>query len=434
MKLLIVASGDFFSDYGGGQVYVKNLVDELIDRGLELSLATPGDPSASVRYYRDCPVFAFSSGAVDRVSDEIAALLQKIKPDLVHAHGAKRVFAEACNTAGIPCIVTAHHGGILCPAGTLLNYRDRICAVRASHKECLPCVLKNIRAGIFSWQVFGTLPLDTRLRIGRILRARSFLPYITPVGTTSLSIQERMDDWEAIVNNVSMLVAPSSAIAESMIRNGASADRVKKITHGIIPPDRTYREKDRKEDDDLRDGIRFFYVGRICHVKGLHVLLGAFSGISGKTELHIIGGAGNKVEDRYMRRLKSKYSKSRNIVWHGKTKKQQVNDMISGFDVMVHPAIYLEVFGLTIAEALAMGKPVIATRCGGAEEQIKNGVNGLLVEPNEIQPLRSAMQKFVDKAVDSATMSEAGPGAVKSLSRHASEIINLYHQVTAGNT
>ena len=34
MKLTIVASGDFFSDYGGGQVYVRNLVDELVRRRL----------------------------------------------------------------------------------------------------------------------------------------------------------------------------------------------------------------------------------------------------------------------------------------------------------------------------------------------------------------------------------------------------------------
>jgi len=434
MKLLIVASGDFFSDYGGGQVYVKNLVDELVERGLELSLATPSNPPVSVRYYRDCPVFGFSSGAVSRKSDEIAALLQKIKPDLVHAHGAKQFFAEACNNAGIPCIVTAHHGGILCPAGTLLNHRDRICAVRANHKDCLPCVLKNIRAGIFSWQVFRMLPVDTRLRIGRFLRARPFLPYLTPVGTTALSIQEIKDDWDIIVNNVSLLVAPSKAIAESMIRNGAPADRVKKITHGIIPPDRKCREKDRKADDGFRDDIRFFYVGRICHVKGLHVLLGAFSGIKGKTELHIIGGAGNKEEDRYMQRLRSKYSKFPNIVWHGKTKKQQVNELILGFDVMVHPAIYLEVFGLTISEALALGKPVIATRCGGAEEQIKEGVNGLLVAPNEMRSLRNAMQKFVNKVVDSEAMSEVGPASVKSMFNHASEIISLYHQVSAGNT
>lgn len=431
MKLLIVASGDFFSDYGGGQVYVKNLVDELVDQGLKPALATPGDPSASLRYYRNCSVFAFSDAALNPGSGEITALLQKVKPDLVHAHGAKRAFAEACCTAGIPCIVTAHHGGILCPAGTLLNHRDRICMIKASHKDCLPCVLKNIRAGIFSWPVIRMLPLAARLRLGMFLKKKAFIPYVTPVGTSSLSIQERKDDWDAIFSNASLLVAPSRAIAGSMIRNGAPDHEVKIITHGIVLPDKTDRDADKKAEDDFRDCIRFFYVGRICYVKGLHVLLEAFSHIRGDAELHIIGGAGNKAENRYMQRMKKKYNKNRNVIWYDKIEKEKVNALISRLDVMVHPAIYLEVFGLTIAEALALGKPVVATRCGGAEEQIESGRNGLLVEPNEAQVLTEAMQMCVDGAVDIEKMSQAGPGSVKSINEHASELIGLYKQLVA---
>ena len=38
MKLLQIASGDFFSTYGGGQVYVKNIVDEMIRQNLDLTV------------------------------------------------------------------------------------------------------------------------------------------------------------------------------------------------------------------------------------------------------------------------------------------------------------------------------------------------------------------------------------------------------------
>ena len=433
MKLLIVASGDFFSDYGGGQVYVKNLVDELVDRGLKPALAAPGDPSVSPRSYRGCSVFAFSGVSPNHDSGELAALLQKINPDLVHAHGAKRAFTEACHAAGIPCIVTAHHGGILCPAGTLLNHRDRICMIRASHKDCLPCVLKNIRAGIFSWHVIRMFPLAMRLRLGMFLRKKAFIPYVTPVGTSSLSIQERKDDWGAIFSNASLLVAPSRAIAESMIRNGASDHKVKILAHGIVLPDKIDRDAGKKAEDDFRDCIRFFYVGRICYVKGLHVLLEAFSRIRGSAELHIIGGADSRAEKRYMQRMRKKYSKNQDVIWYDKIEKKKVNALISRFDVMVHPTICLEVFGLNIAEALALGKPVVATRCGGAEGQIENGKNGLLVEPNEAQALTEAMQMFVDGAVDVEKMSQAGPGSVKPMNEHASELISLYRQLVVKN-
>ena len=38
MKLLQIASGDFFSTYGGGQVYVKNIVDEMTRQGLDVAV------------------------------------------------------------------------------------------------------------------------------------------------------------------------------------------------------------------------------------------------------------------------------------------------------------------------------------------------------------------------------------------------------------
>ena len=70
-------------------------------------------------------------------------------------------------------------------------------------------------------------------------------------------------------------------------------------------------------------------------------------------------------------------------------------ELISQFDIMIHPTISLEVFGLNIAEALALGKPVIATQCGGAEMQIRDAVNGFLVPPNDIEALKKAIMKIV---------------------------------------
>jgi len=94
---------------------------------------------------------------------------------------------------------------------------------------------------------------------------------------------------------------------------------------------------------------------------------------------------------------------------------------------MVHPTICLEVFGLNIAEALAAGKPVISTRCGGAEMQVKDGVNGLLVEPNDAMALAGAMQIVADSKVDICSMSQAAPASVVSLEQHVSLLCDLYH-------
>jgi glycosyltransferase involved in cell wall biosynthesis len=45
-------------------------------------------------------------------------------------------------------------------------------------------------------------------------------------------------------------------------------------------------------------------------------------------------------------------------------------------------------------EALAVGTPVIATRVGGVPEVIVDGVNGLLVEPGDVEDLTAAIHRF----------------------------------------
>ena len=173
------------------------------------------------------------------------------------------------------------------------------------------------------------------------------------------------------------------------------------------------------------DKIRFFYVGRICRVKGLHILLEAFSGIANRdmAELHIIGGAGNKGEQRYMEQLQQKYTSS-NIVWHGKVAPNEVFATIKDFDVMVHPTICLEVFGLNIAEALSMNKPVLATRCGGAEMQIEDGVNGWLVAPNNVTALRNKMNEIIELGIviDVETLYKG----VNAIDNHVKDLILVY--------
>ena len=180
------------------------------------------------------------------------------------------------------------------------------------------------------------------------------------------------------------------------------------------------------------DKIRFFYVGRICRIKGLHILLEAFSGMedANRAELHIIGGAGNKAEQRYMDGLKRRYTLS-NIVWHGKVAPNEVFATIKDFDVMVHPTICLEAFGLNIAEALAMNKPVLATRCGGAEMQIVDGENGWLVQPNETHALRAKMIEIIEKGI---TMDvSALYKDVIAIDEHVKDLMKVYEKEASIN-
>lgn len=430
MKLLQIASGDFFSTYGGGQVYVKNLVDELIRQGADVVVFSFVDKDIAIaqHIYNGIPLYEIGLHAQD---SDIERLLHSISPDIIHAHSRKERFASLGHHQNIPVIITAHHGGILCPAGTLMNAEDRICQTTLSHRNCLKCCLANIRTGRAWYPFMRLLPERIYRSMGRKLAGLPFVPFITPIGGVAKSIEDKIAEWQSICNNASMVIAPSHAIAEAMTRNGLHPEKVRVIPHGIPGEfnvkSLTLSENENTKHERSEQPIRFFFLGRICRVKGLHVLLEAFDDkcFADRAELHIIGGTGNKGERRYMQALQRKYSRA-NIVWHGKVPSEKVLETIQDFDVMVHPAIYMEIFGLNISESLLMHKPVLATRCGGAEMQVRDGENGWLVEPNNAMALRGKMHHIVENGM-SFSLDTIDSGVV-SIEQHVKDLISLYEE------
>lgn len=393
MKILLVGLNKLGVEYGGGQVYVQSLVDGFLANKQDVAYMSIAfsDVTAPQRNWSDYKTikelqlllpqgWQLKSGLSEKsdITEAIADVFTEIKPDIIHAHGWKEYACLAAYRCKIPCVVTAHHGGIVCPAGALLNHNDKICGVAANHENCLPCCVQSIPGGNLWLPFLRLLPINFQLRIGEWLKKKRFVYFVTPLGTLALSIQKKLDAVQTLGRYATRLIAPSTAIHDSLIHNGIPHEKVVIIPHGIPLPERKPLRA-----DFGKTPVRFLYVGRISYVKGLHVMLEAFKGIaSDQYELRIVGGAVTKQEQRYLKKLKNRYA-GVCAIWHGAVAHEEVMRHIAACDVMIHPAICLEVFGLTIAEALASGRPVIATRCGGAEMQIRDGENGLLMQPND---------------------------------------------------
>ena len=424
MNICIVSSGDFFSNYGGGQVYVRNLVDELSNRSdVNTSVISfSADCDTEAKEYKGIKVYQVCTEHTFRIA------LRQIRPDIVHANGEKLTTARLCKELGIPCVVTAHHGGLVCPAGTLLNTDDEICRIPADYSHCLKCYLRNTPTGLFWYPLLKQYSQERYSKIGQRLERLPNIPFLSPIGRTGLIVSRKLAEWKELSETATHFIAPSDAIAEALRRNGCPEGKITVIPHGI--PDTGSRLKVHGFNNDKEDlnfqlsTLNFYYVGRINYVKGIHILLKAFSSIENPNiELHLIGGAGNKAEQRYMKQLQKDYYKDSRIVWHGKVPYNQMEELTKEFDCLVHPAIYLEVFGLNIAEALQAGKYVIATRCGGAEMQIHNESEGLLVEPNDAEALTTALKQYISTPQMATT-------TVENIQQHTENLIELYHTIT----
>lgn len=147
-------------------------------------------------------------------------------------------------------------------------------------------------------------------------------------------------------------------------------------------------------DKDGRTGKSFFVAARLAEQKGLEHLVRAVHLLVEKGlnsfEL-VIGGDGpdrQKLEDLAQNLGVASYCR-----FLGGLNRDQVRERMQKCDVFVLSSLH-ETFGVVVGEAMACGKPVISTRCGGPEFFV-NEQNGVLVDVANPQALAGAMEDFI---------------------------------------
>jgi glycosyltransferase involved in cell wall biosynthesis len=95
-------------------------------------------------------------------------------------------------------------------------------------------------------------------------------------------------------------------------------------------------------------------------------------------------------------------------------RRDDVPAVTKALDVAVLPS-YREAQGLTILEAMALSRPVVASNVGGIPEMISDGVTGLLVPPHEPVPLADAVVRLLRDHPLADTLGRAGHDRPRAL-------------------
>lgn len=105
---------------------------------------------------------------------------------------------------------------------------------------------------------------------------------------------------------------------------------------------------------------------------------------------------------------------------------RRMGDLYQAADLILQPSLRPEGYGLVTAEALAAGRPVIASRLGALPDLVSDGVTGLLVPPGDITALAEALRKLgADRALREymGTMAVRGPHATAEWAARRLEIL-----------
>ena len=142
-----------------------------------------------------------------------------------------------------------------------------------------------------------------------------------------------------------------------------------------------------REELNIGDSIVMGYVGRLIPVKGLTYLISAMHRIQSEhPNIHLVIVGNGPQRTNLERIAKDLRIKAIFTGW-------QVDPLhyYALMDIFVLPSLF-EGLPNVILEAMAMGKPVVATDVGGVSDLVRNGENGILVLPSDVESLASAIK------------------------------------------
>jgi glycosyltransferase involved in cell wall biosynthesis len=209
----------------------------------------------------------------------------------------------------------------------------------------------------------------------------------------------RFIDWFS-ERYVDRFIVVSEVLKETLLtRYGIHPDKVIKIYNGIELSE--YRPDDssepfkriRKEFNIGEDVFVIGAVGRMVWQKGFEYLLESIPEIlkaCPRSKLLIVGDG--PLQKEFEALSKDREIKN-NVIFTGF--RSDIKEILSAVDLFAVPSL-LEGFPMVTLEAMAMAKPIIATKIDGITEQITDGVDGILVPPRDPSALAKAVIRVLN--------------------------------------
>lgn len=233
----------------------------------------------------------------------------------------------------------------------------------------------------------------------------------------------------------SRIIAISNAAKSLLVSLGVPEGKIAVVPLGVDTS--VFRTEDDglrlREKFGLQNSIVILFVGRMEDVKGVDVLLEAFSRLRKNHDslrLLLVGGGAQK--SRY-EALASNLGVSSATTFVGSVPREALPSYLDVADIFVLPSLR-EPFGLVGLEAMAKGKPIVASAVGGIPDFV-GSETGILVRPGSVTELATAIERLVADPSLRASLGEGGRTLVDerfSYRRVAERTVGVFEDARAG--
>jgi glycosyltransferase involved in cell wall biosynthesis len=163
-------------------------------------------------------------------------------------------------------------------------------------------------------------------------------------------------------------------------------------------------------------GWRLLCVGRLDRQKGTDTAIAALAELPADSTLVIAGGGDNGYEGELRAQVRRLGLEER-VRFAGQVEREGLADLYEDADAVLFPVRWEEPFGLVPLEAMARGRPVVATPGGGTVEYLRDGDNALTFSADDA----SALARCVGRLAGDATLRDRlRAGGLETAAEHTS--------------
>jgi glycosyltransferase involved in cell wall biosynthesis len=325
-----------------------------------------------------------------QAAGNLKKLLKQEKVDIAHLHNIAHQLTPAIirvlKKNNIPVVMTLHDYKLFCP-----NYQ-----LFTRGKYCEKCISGN------------------------------YFNCTSNKCIKDSTLKSLLGSIEAYINNkifkfyegVDQFIAPSQFMADMAERSGVPKDKIK-VLYNFTNINDNFSQNN--------PGEYLLYFGRLSSEKGVEILIEAMSFVDSKLK---IAGDGPDLEKlKNLVKIKNLENKVELV---GQRNSQEIAGLVSNAKAVVIPSVWTENMPLSMLEAMAGGKVVLASDSGGMKEIINDGVNGYLFDSGNINDLALKINKvisnnglkFIEDNAKKTIQEKCDP------SRYLEKITNIYQSLT----